>query len=80
MLDWGMSPQDAVAMGHALNRNGPTELEPGTAMADLADGLRARGHEVRLIEQGSGLHAIARRDGQLVSGIDPRREGGALGR
>jgi gamma-glutamyltranspeptidase/glutathione hydrolase len=27
-LDWGMDAQAAVAMGHLVNRNGPTELEP----------------------------------------------------
>ena len=35
---------------------------------------------LQLMEQGSGLHAIGRVDGRLVSGIDPRREGAALGR
>lgn len=80
ILDWGMPPQAAIAMGHALNRNGPTELEPGTDMAGLADPLRARGHEVRLVEQSSGLHAIQRVGGLLISGVDPRREGAAVGR
>jgi gamma-glutamyltranspeptidase/glutathione hydrolase len=80
VLDWGLSPQAAIAMGHALNRNGPSELEPGTAMAALEGPLRARGHEVKLIEQGSGLHAIMIGPEGLVSGVDPRREGAARGR
>ena len=66
--------------GPCANRNGPTELEPGTAAAGLEAALRARGHEVRLAEQSSGLHAIQIEAGRLVSGVDPRREGAARGR
>ena len=80
MLDWGMPPQAAVELGHALNRNGPSELEQGTAVAGLEAALRARGHEVQLREQGSGLHVIQIKGGTLLSGVDPRREGQALGR
>lgn len=79
-LDWGMSAQEAVAMGHVVNRNGPTELEPGTPVAAWEEPLRARGHEVRLMEQGSGLHAVLWRGGLMESGVDPRREGAAAGR
>jgi gamma-glutamyltranspeptidase/glutathione hydrolase len=80
MLDWGMSAQDAVAMGHVINRNGPTELEVGTSVAALAAALQARGHDVRLGEQNSGLHVVDLRGGRLTAGVDPRREGLAIGR
>jgi gamma-glutamyltranspeptidase/glutathione hydrolase len=80
MLDWGMSAQDAVAMGHVVNRNGPTELEAGTTVADWQEPLKARGHEVRVMEEASGLHAVLWRDGLMESGVDPRREGAAAGR
>jgi gamma-glutamyltranspeptidase/glutathione hydrolase len=80
VLDWGMPPQAAVELGHALNRNGPSELEQGTAVAGLEAALRARGHEVQLREQASGLHAIRIQGATLLSGVDPRREGQALGR
>jgi gamma-glutamyltranspeptidase/glutathione hydrolase len=80
MLDWGMSAQDAVAMGHVVNRNGPTELEAGTTVADWQESLKARGHEVRVMEEASGLQAVLWRDGLMESGVDPRREGAAAGR
>lgn len=79
-LDWGMAAQDAVAMGHVVNRNGPTELEAGTPVEAWREVLAARGHEVRLMEQNSGLHAVEWRDGVMLSGADPRREGAAAGR
>jgi gamma-glutamyltranspeptidase / glutathione hydrolase len=80
VLDWGMDPQEAVAMGHALNRNGRTELEAGTPVAAWEEPLKARGHEVRVGEMNSGLHAVLWRGGAMVSGVDPRREGAAAGR
>ena len=79
MLDWGMSPQQAVAAGHVLSRNGPAELEEGTNAADLQTALAARGQKVQVKALNSGLHAIAFVKGKLVSGVDPRREGVAEG-
>jgi gamma-glutamyltranspeptidase/glutathione hydrolase len=74
-----MDPQAAVAMGHVVNRNGPTELEEGTEAANLAEALEAMGHEVKVRGLESGLHAI-RIDGEtLTGGADPRREGVVLG-
>jgi len=74
-----MDPQTALAMGHVVNRNGPTEVEEGTEAVKLGDGLLARGHEVATRPLESGLHAIQIRDGLLIGAADPRREGVALG-
>lgn len=80
ILDWGLDPQAAVSMGHVVNRNGPTELERGTAVTGLARRLEGLGHEVVIRPLESGLHAIQiMPDGTLVGGADPRREGVALG-
>ncbi|MBN9463624.1 MAG: gamma-glutamyltransferase family protein [Burkholderiales bacterium] len=84
LLDDGLDLQRAVATPHACSINGPTLLERGRADAALDAALQARGHAVRRIEMTSGLHGIARRcDARgctLTSGVDPRREGSALGR
>lgn len=78
-LDWGMDVQEAVAMGHALNRFGVYDLEEGTTVEALAAPLQAMGYEVKIGAQTSGLHAIAIGPDGLQGGADPRREGVALG-
>ena len=75
MLDWGLEPQQAVELGHVVNRGGTTDLEEGTEAASFAAELRERGHEVDIRELTSGLHAIMIRDDVLLGGADPRREG-----
>ena len=76
--DWGMDVQQAVAMGHGLNRFGTFDLEAGTAAEGLKDGLEAAGFEVKVLDLNSGLHAIEI-GAMLTGGADPRREGIALG-
>ncbi len=78
-LDWKLDIQRAIALPNFGNRNGPTELELGTAAADWAEPLRALGHEVRMIDMTSGVHAIERAPGGWRGGADPRREGVARG-
>ena len=78
-LDWGLDPQAAVALPHAINRNGPTDLEEGTPLAEIKPALEALGHRVRIRAMTSGLHAIKVTVGGLEGGADPRREGVALG-
>ena len=54
--------------------------EAGTPLADLAPALRALGHEVRIVDLNSGVHAIRRApDGGWIGAADPRREGTAGG-
>jgi gamma-glutamyltranspeptidase/glutathione hydrolase len=36
VLDWGMDIQQAIASPRVGSRNGPTELESGTALEKLA--------------------------------------------
>lgn len=82
-LDWGLNMQQAISLPNFGSRNGATELERGRSSPALAEGLKAKGHDVRLIEQASGLHGIMRvrgPDGDVwFGGADPRREGIAKG-
>lgn len=80
VLDWGFDVQTAIAQPNIANRNGATDLEDGTAFADLAAALEERGQEVTLRDLNSGLHGIeVLPDGTLRGGADPRREGTARG-
>ena len=79
VLDWKLDPQAAAALGNFGSRNGPTELEKGTPNEQLADKLAALGHDVRVIEQTSGVHTIVRTPRGWVGGADPRREGTVRG-
>ncbi|MBW8724024.1 MAG: gamma-glutamyltransferase [Inquilinus limosus] len=80
VLDWGLNMQQAIDLGHVVNLNGRTELEAGTPAAGLKDDLAARGHDVVVTVQDSGLQGIQIGPDGLVGGSDPRREGVAVGR
>ena len=80
ILDWGMDPQDAVAMPHVVNRNGTTDLEENTDAVDFQADLEARGHELNIRELTSGLHTILIDQFGYYGAADPRREGMAVGR
>jgi gamma-glutamyltranspeptidase/glutathione hydrolase len=79
VLDWGLDPQQAVALPNLANRNGATELEAGTGLEALIPELEALGHEVKPREMVSGLHAILVTPDGLYGGADPRRPGVAVG-
>ncbi|MFZ2651535.1 MAG: gamma-glutamyltransferase, partial [Burkholderiaceae bacterium] len=83
MLDWGLDAQQAITLPNFGSRNGPTELELDHASPELIAALQARGHEVRVLPQTSGVQAIQRirRGGQSLwfGGADPRREGTVRG-
>ncbi|WP_342643176.1 gamma-glutamyltransferase [Rhodoligotrophos ferricapiens] len=78
LMDWHMPIQEAINLPRVLDRNGPVELEKDTPIVDLAPALEAMGHQVMTRRSISGLQGIARQDGRLVGGADPRREGVVL--
>ena len=73
--DLNLDPQAAAALPNFGSRNGPTELEADTEVADLAPKLRAIGADVAIVPLTSGLHTIVRTRDGWVGGADPRREG-----
>lgn len=82
MIDFGMDPQQAITAPRIVNRNGPTELEPGLFQNPaLVAALAARGHDVRQVEPFGGAHAVVidPQTGQLLGGADPRRGGYVAG-
>ena len=79
LVDWELDPQAAVSLGHFGNRNGNALLEEGTQAAGLKSVLETMGYKVTVGEMNSGLAAILVKDGKLLGGADPRREGLALG-
>ena len=88
VLDLGMNIQDAVAAPHFVSQGGPIELEQGTDLEASAAALAALGHATRSRGLNSGLHGIvidypdaadAASGRILYGGVDPRREGVALG-
>lgn len=83
VLNWGMTPQQAINLPNFGSTNGPTLLEEKRFASGVVDTLKARGHEVREMDMTSGLQAITRGQAhgmQLwLGGADPRREGVVLG-
>jgi len=79
-LDWNMDIQAAISLPNFGSRNGPTEVERGTAYESLAAALGAMGHDMLVTDMTSGLHGIMRDKDGWQGGADPRREGIAKGR
>ena len=83
VLNWGLSPQQAIALPNFGSVGGPLVLEGGRFAPATLAALRERGHEVRELALTSGLQAVVKqnRNGQnvWVSGADPRREGEVMG-
>lgn len=83
MMDWGLNVQQAIDLPNFGSRNGPTELEQGRVSEELIGQLKQKGHEIRLMDQTSGLHGIMRLtihgERMWFGGADPRREGVAQG-
>jgi len=83
VLNWGLTPQQAINLPNFASLNGPTVLEEKRFPSATVETLRARGAEVREQAMTSGLQAITRGQahGELFwfGGADPRREGIVMG-
>lgn len=73
MIDWDMTPQDAIAAPHVVVFGNAVNLEP--ELSSIKPDLEKLGHQVRIGEFPSGIHAIRVTPQGLLGGADPRREG-----
>jgi gamma-glutamyltranspeptidase/glutathione hydrolase len=92
LVDWEMDAQSAAALANFGSRGSGLELEPVATegwdwlpwrwQTTLWQALQLRplGHRIEFDEMTSGTHIIVRRGPErLEGGVDPRREGVALG-
>ncbi len=77
VLDWGLSPQEAIDLPNVVARGDIVRIESGELRDALVPTLEAMGHEVAEPRgEESGIHSILRMpDGSLEGAADPRREG-----
>jgi gamma-glutamyltranspeptidase/glutathione hydrolase len=79
VLNWGLSPQQAIDLPNFGTLGGTLFVEQGHFNASVMAALRARGHTVVETPMPSGLQAIERVPEGFLGGADPRREGMVLG-
>ncbi len=76
MLDWGLSPAEAIALPNIVARGDTFRGEAAKLSEGIRAGLEERGITVRPGSgEESGLHAIKMTNGRYVGGADPRRDG-----
>lgn len=80
VLDHQLDIQEAINLPRVTNRNDVTALEAGTFLEPLKPRLEKLGHKVVITDLNSGLHGIQIKQGLLLGGADPRREGVAVGK
>ena len=80
VLDYDFDIQSAINLPRVTNRNDVTSLEAGTELEKLKVPLERMGHKVSVTDLNSGLHGIQIKQGLLLGGADPRREGVAVGK
>jgi gamma-glutamyltranspeptidase/glutathione hydrolase len=75
LIDWKMDMAGAIGLPNVTSRSGGVELEADRGLEALGASLQAMGHEVKFIEQTSGLNGMRIVDGRVDAAADPRREG-----
>ncbi|WOP16714.1 gamma-glutamyltransferase family protein [Ottowia sp. SB7-C50] len=83
VLNWGLTPQQAINLPNFGSTNGPSVLEEKRFAPATVEALRTRGAEVREMNMTSGLQALTRAEVHgkklWLGGADPRREGVVMG-
>lgn len=78
LLDWELDMKRAISLPRFVDRNGPLELEAGTALEKMRPQLEQLGHKVETRELMSGLHGIRVTAEGLDGAADPRRDGNVV--
>lgn len=80
MLALNQTPAEALSKGH-MSTAIPMrlQLEKGTAAADMAEALKAKGHQVEVVPMNSGMGFLKRSGNGWIGAADPRRDGVAWG-
>lgn len=79
-LDFGLDIQKSIALPSFVVLNDVVELEKNQNIVQLKPFLNEMGHETKIIEIVSGISAVAVEKDKITGGVDPRREGVAVGR
>ena len=77
LIDWKMTMAQAVGLPNITSRTAVVEIESGKGLEGLESALTAMGHEVKYIEQSSGLNGFRLTADGVDAAPDPRREGAA---
>jgi gamma-glutamyltranspeptidase/glutathione hydrolase len=75
LIDWKMDMATAVSLPNVTSRSAVVELEVDRGLETLGASLAAMGHDVKFIEQTSGLNGMRIVGGRIDAAADPRREG-----
>lgn len=78
VLDWGLSPREAIALPNLYFRGASLLVEKGSALEAMADDLTRLGHQVTTAELGSKVNAAGWTAQGWKGAADPRSEGVAL--
>ena len=65
LIDFEMSPQDAVNQGRLSSRNGIVDIEISTDLTQFESVLRNKGNQVKVRDLNSGIHVIKVSSDQL---------------
>ena len=81
IYDFGMSIQEAIDTPRAFALNGKLKVENSFSKNSI-ENLSNLGHDIEIIDEGIGGGQgimIDRKEGVLIGGSDPRKDGLAIG-
>ena len=80
MLDWGLSPQDAVALPNVIARGDTIRIEESRMKPEVFAGLKAMGYGLTSVAgEESGINGVMLdKNGVFQGGADPRRNGAIM--